>query len=81
MPSDLTREDFRRWGRNGGLTGRKTPRLKCARCGAFVVGDRDCKRCKRQDASSPNPTGLRAGHLVDGTQHPVVGGINSEGTR
>jgi hypothetical protein len=50
MPN-LTREDFRRWGREGGLIGRKTPRRKCSRCGSFVGQDGDCKRCKRLDAT------------------------------
>jgi hypothetical protein len=50
--SDLTRDDFRRWGREGGLAGRKTPRRKCPRCGSFVGRDGDCKRCKRRDAKS-----------------------------
>jgi hypothetical protein len=50
MPS-LTREDFRRWGREGGLAGRKTPRRRCSRCGSFVGRDGECKRCKRRDAN------------------------------
>ncbi len=55
MPSrELTREDFRRWGRDGGLAGRKTPRRKCRRCGSFVGRDGDCARCKRQDTSMHN---------------------------
>lgn len=53
MP-DLTRADFRRWGREGGLAGRKTPRRTCSRCGSFVGRDGDCKRCKRLDAKRHN---------------------------
>lgn len=53
MP-DLTREDFRRWGREGGLAGRKTPRRTCNRCGSFVGQDGECNRCKRQDAKRHN---------------------------
>jgi hypothetical protein len=49
MKNDLTREDFRRWGREGGLIGRKTPRRRCQRCGSFVGQDDACKRCKRLD--------------------------------
>jgi len=54
MRSKLTRCDFKRWGREGGLTGRKTPRRTCARCGSFVAHDGECKRCKRQDANRHN---------------------------
>jgi hypothetical protein len=53
MPS-LTREDFRRWGREGGLIARKTPRRKCSRCGSFVGQAGDCKRCQRLDADRRN---------------------------
>jgi hypothetical protein len=55
---DLTREDFRRWGREGGLAGRKTPRRKCKRCGAFLAQSGECKRCKRLAANrhdNPRP--------------------------
>lgn len=54
---DLTREDFRRWGREGGLAGRKTPRRTCSRCGSFIERDGDCKRCQRQDANRHNNSG------------------------
>ena len=54
MIKNLTREDFRMWGREGGLAGRKTPRRTCARCGSFVGRDGDCKRCKRHDANRHN---------------------------
>jgi hypothetical protein len=57
MPSALTRDDFIRWGREGGLAGRKTPRRMCSRCSSFVGLDGDCKRCKRQDAKRPNAGG------------------------
>ena len=58
--SDLTREDFRRWGREGGLAGRKTPRRTCSQCGSFVGPGGECKRCKHQDVNRHNPG-------VDGT--------------
>ena len=70
--SDLTREDFRRWGREGGLAGRKTPRRTCSQCGSFVGPGGECKRCKHQDVNRHNPEGLRTRHLVAGTQHPLV---------
>jgi hypothetical protein len=58
MPEELTREDFRRWGRQGGLKGRKTPRRKCKRFGSFV-GQDDCKRCKRIDERKDDDNDIR----------------------
>ena len=55
MGKQLSREDFIRWGREGGLAGRKTPRKTCIRCGSFVGADGECKRCKRLAAHKSNP--------------------------
>jgi len=59
--SDLTREDFRRWGREGGLAGRKTPRRTCSQCGSFVGPGGECKRCKHQDVNRHNQQVSRDG--------------------
>ena len=63
MGKQLSREDFIRWGREGGLAGRKTPRKTCIRCGSFVGADGECKRCKRQDANRHNPSFQGGGTL------------------
>jgi len=44
----LTRKQFQEWGRVGGLTGKKTPRRKCAQCGAFVGASGKCQRCAKR---------------------------------
>lgn len=67
MSKQLTRDDFIRWGREGGLAGRKTPRRTCSRCGSFLGRDGDCKRCKRQNAKMPNPTADRRATAQEGT--------------
>ena len=71
--SDLTREDFRRWGREGGLAGRKTPRRTCSQCRSFVGPGGECKRCKHQDVNRHNP-GVHI--LRSNNVQPVVGGLN-----
>lgn len=45
----LNREDFRRWGAEGGSKGRRKTPDQCDRCASFLRLDGTCPRCREPD--------------------------------